>query len=79
MPGFWSVFGLFGPFWSVSGPRGSVCRDIKAATSYSTRRIDPRYPEASTIFVYVDDPTFVEPVFGILRQSNPPISRMLAF
>ena len=53
---FWSVFGLFGRFRSVSGPRGSVCHNTKAATSYSTRRIDPRYQEASTIFSYFNIP-----------------------
>ena len=54
LPGFWSVFGLFGRFWSVSGPRGSVCRDIKSVNTASTRRIYPRSPEASTIFIFVD-------------------------
>ena len=61
-PGFWSIFGLFGPFWSVSGPRGSVCRDRKSVNTNLTRRIDPRYPEASAIFF--DDPTFFQPYFG---------------
>ncbi len=38
-PGFWSVVGLFGRFWSVSGPRGSVCRHTEAFDTASTRRI----------------------------------------
>ena len=80
LPGFRSVFRLFDVFSEdfifsrgLAGGRGHTVH-----TNFS-RRIHPRYPEASTIFFYFNIPHFVEPIFGILRQSNPPISRMLAF
>ena len=63
-PGFWSIFGLFGPFLSVSGPRGSVCRDRKSVNTNLTRRIDPRYPEASACFFILTIPHFFQPYSG---------------
>ena len=62
-PGFWSALGLFGRFWSVSGPRGSVCRDIETVNTASTRRIYPRSPEASTIFIFYLRIRFCSPIF----------------
>ena len=46
-PVVWSIFALLGWFWSVLGPRGSVCRHTEAFDTASTRRIHPRSPEAS--------------------------------
>ena len=44
---------LFGPFRSVSGPRGSVWPDFSFVNATLTRRIDPRSPEASAnIFIF---------------------------
>ena len=59
---------LFGSFWSVLGPRGSVWPDFSFVNATLTRRIDPRSPEASTFFVVVDDPTF----FGLFWRARGP-------
>ena len=50
-PGFGSFFGLFGRFWSESGPRGSVWPEISFVNATLTRRSHPHSPEASQIIV----------------------------
>ena len=69
-------FGLFGRFWSVSGPYGSVWPENSFVNAALTRRIDPRSPEASAnIFILrIEDYVpiilvFVE--FRFLRISGP--------
>ena len=70
LPGFWSIFGLFGRFWSVSGPRGSVWPEISFVNATMTRRIYPRYPEASTIFVILTIPYFFGLFGGPLGRAH---------
>ena len=47
LTGFWSVFDVFGRFWSVSGPRETVWLDSRFVNATIPRRIYPHGPEAS--------------------------------
>ena len=68
LPGFWYAATLFGSFWCVLGPRGSVWPDFPFVNATLTRRIDPHSPEASAnLFIFR---TYVSVCSTVIKFGN---------